>query len=68
MSHKVIEVVTVERVVRTYTVQVSDERAALDDGDHKVSAEEMVRSGEVTSFVDSDADIEETLEVREQAA
>jgi hypothetical protein len=49
----VFEVNTVERVERKYVVQIDTEKMEdLDDGDWKVRAEEMVRTGEVHKFTE----------------
>jgi len=65
---KVFEVRTVERVMRTYSVQLIKPypESSYDLEELKSEAEEQVRCGEVHKFMEGDAEIEEVLSVEEQ--
>jgi len=65
---KVFEVQTIERVSRTYLVQIDTKDSPLLDWpteDLKALAEEQVRTGEIHKFTEGDAEIEEVLSVTE---
>lgn len=69
----VVEIQTVERVWRTYRVQVDEddfmdaETGFADTEEIKVHAEEQVISGAVHKFTEGDAEIEEVIQVEVDA-
>lgn len=69
----VIEIQTVERVTRTYRVQVDEDdfmdaaTGHADTEEIKVHAEEQVISGAVHKFTEGDAEIEEVIRVEVDA-
>jgi len=69
---KVFEVRTVERVWRTYLVQMETTdtntvsgKSTWSNEDLKIAAENFVRDGSVHKFTEGDAEIEEILSVTE---